>query len=393
MAAGVTLAGLRPLWVAPWLVLAAACGDPRSSRVRPTGPGPAQALSAREFGILGGLEAPSPELDHTGALVLIDPALGVSNVQCTATLIGPETAVTAKHCVQLLGLFESFGQRAVWSQGGDVQSPTQLTRVVAVESVEPGEEAGALGNGRDVAVVHLGEPVAIEPAQVKSFRAEQLGTAMVTLGFGSAAARAAPDGVRRIGRETVVAAEGLLYEILYGGFETFLEVELTGRVSDRDYLQVVARDPSLVDLGALREQYDGTSLITEYEVVTRTLEGNTRNCRGDSGGPLAQVGTQGEWEIYGVLSGGPSSFRAECDFGQVYATFGPATLSFLERARGWVDPCGDVDERGSCAGAILQRCETDIGSNVRRLVDEDCAASGQSCVVLGDTARCSGAAL
>jgi hypothetical protein len=141
---------------------------------------------------------------------------------------------------------------------------------------------------------------------------------------------------------------------------------------------------------ALLDAYEHTRLIPDHEIVTKTLDGNTRSCRGDSGGPLLRVSARGEWEVYGVLSGGPGSLRAECDFGQVYSTLGPVTFPFVEASLSWADPCGSLEANGACAASVAERCETNLAANVRRVVREDCGASGLTCRVAGGIARCVG---
>jgi hypothetical protein len=336
---------------------------------------------------VAGVVAPNPALDHTGALVWVGVESGIINPLCSATLIGRETAVTAKHCAQSLGAFEQFGTPVMWARGANAREPDELVRIVAAESPEPGDEPGALGLGYDIALIHFADPVEAEPAIVKAFSPDLLGASMVSLGYGMSAARVEPDGLRRIGRESVVALDGLLYQILYGDFESFVEAEVEGRVSDTDYVALAQEDPSIADLASLREQFDGTRLIPEHEICANSLR-NTRGCRGDSGGPLLRVGARGEWEVHGVLSGGPRSARAECDFGEVYATFGPHTFSFVEQGRSWTDPCGDVDEVGLCDGALMRRCESHLATHVRRLIEQDCGAAGQPCVAAEGSVQC-----
>jgi trypsin len=199
----------------------------------------------------------------------------------------------------------------------------------------------------------------------------------------------ASDGLRRIGREEVVATSGALYEILYGSFEAYLEVEFTGDIGEQDYLGLLEREPTLPDLDRLWDQYTETQLIPDHEIVTKTLHGDGRSCRGDSGGPLLLVSGRGEWEVYGVLSGSPGSARAACDFGQVYATFGPVTFPIIEAGVAWTDPCGTADSLGRCDGSIAERCETDVAANVRRPVSKNCATSGQRCRMGDGGAECS----
>ncbi len=336
--------------------------------------------------LIGGLVAWSPELDHTGALVRVDADSGKNEIVCSATLISTEAAVTAEHCVRLLAAFQRLGQLVAWAGGPDVNNPAHFSLVVGVEHAEGTEQPGAAGFGYDVAVVHLDEPIDVAPAVVRPFDSAAIQGSMVTLGYGMPAAWAAPDGMRRIGRETVSALRGRLYEAIYGSFDAYAERQLANAgASDR--LGVTVSTP---DEGSLRAVYDSTLLIPEHEVVTRTLGQNTRGCRGDSGGPLMRVSEAGDWETYGVLSGGPSSSRAECDFGQVYATFGARTFPLVSGARGWTDPCGSTSTVGTCSGSVLSRCEVDLVAGARRLVSEDCQRSGQRCVTSVVGVQCGG---
>lgn len=311
-------------WVMVWISAGpagvAACGT-----------SPPDTLQVGRFQVVGGLVARAQELDHTGAIIRVDRETGTRNVLCTATLIGAETALTAKHCADRLALVQTLGDQASLAIGFDVAT-AELVPIVAVQVPAAAPEGGALGAGYDLAVIHLDEPVAVRPARAQPFDPSWIRGSVVTLGYGMPNAWSAPDGLRRIGRETVVATSGLVYEILYGDFESYLEVELTGASTSEDYLARTEADPTLLDVNALRDVYAQTRLIPGHEIVTKTLDGNTRGCRGDSGGPLLRVSARGEWEVYGVLSGGPASLRAECDFGQVWSTLGPVTFPFVVEA-------------------------------------------------------------
>jgi len=353
------------VWVLASLVSAAsllACGNLEH-----------QPLGNARLEIIGGLLAPSDELDHTGVVARIHPATGSASPLCTATLVGRETVVTARHCADTLAPIERSADRIVWARGADLEQSQQRVDIASIELPERGAEPGALGIGLDVALLHLAEPVDVPPVVVRAWDPSSSHVALVSLGYGMPAAWRVPDGRRRIGREQVAATAGLVYEILYGDFEGFLEAEAEAE-APRAADPLALSSGGALDVEALRQRYERTRLIPEHELITRTLPGSTRGCRGDSGGPLLRVGPTGEWELYGVLSGGPRSARAECDLGQVYAIFGPQTFGFVEAGSRWTDPCGDVDATGVCDGGERRRCETSLASRERRLVLERCTA-------------------
>jgi hypothetical protein len=211
---------------------------------------------------------------------------------------------------------------------------------------------------------------------------------MVTLGFGVSSANGSVDGKRRIGRETVSAIEGPAFAGFFGDFESFVEFALTGAVSEIDVLPIVEANPELGDLELLRQEFESSRLIPGYEVVTGKAPGDTQSCSLDSGGPLARVNAQGEWETYGVVSGGVRADRPLCAFGQVFAVFGPDTFAFVEAERGWTDPCAEIGAAGSCDGDVVLRCETSFARGTRQLVEQDCAAAGQTCAASAGVAAC-----
>src|SRR6185369_5697553 len=97
--------------------------------------------------------------------------------------------------------------------------------------------------------------------------------------------------------------------------------------------------------------YDASLLDKEYEVVTGGVPGDAQPCFGDSGSPLIRR-SNGRNVAYGVVAGGIDSRDLVCDYGPVYASFGPETLAFLPKAQAWVDPCGDLTTQGTCAGSV-----------------------------------------
>lgn len=362
---------LRHALPASLLALSVAC----------SGPAPDAELGHSQHDIIGGFHATSPELDHTGALIAVDPVSGELIPFCSSTLIGPQTVVTAKHCAVLYPQLEQSGYGLFWGVGPDGQSSTELVPVVAADSA-PGDIGGFVGLGRDAAVVHLDRvPQGLTPATPRGLDESFEGEALVSIGYGVHGADGSFDDQRRIGRETVVATSGRVHEVLFGSFENFVEFWFTGQVSDVDYIAVLlAEDPTIEEyLNQLRGFFDAYLLLDRHEAVTGLAASDTQTCYGDSGGPLARL-TAGGWETYGVVSGGYGSLRLACDFGTVYSTFGPVTLAFLDARRTWTDPCGDVSVGGACDGAIARRCESSFTGGLRRLSSEDCAASGQVCV-------------
>lgn len=339
---------------------------------------PARELAQRQLDIIGGNVAPSEAFDHTGALLYRVRASGNVGLLCSATLIGPETVVTAKHCVAPLIAFERSGIDVSWARGSDFNAPSELVPIVAFAR-SPIETGGAFGYGSDVAVIHLERPVTAPLALPLPFTSDLLGQTLTTVGYGISTADGAVDGLRRSGRETVSAIGGNIYQAFFGDFESFVEWSLTGIVSATDYLAVIEQNPDLVDLAALSTEYTSWSLLEQHEAVAGTSADDTQSCTGDSGGPLGRIGEDGRFETFAVVSGGPSSESSACDFGQVFASFGPETYPFVAAAASWTDPCGDVDARGECQGSIARRCETSFASAVRRLTEQDCGASGQSC--------------
>lgn len=288
----------------------------------------------RGLDLIGGPRAPSAALDHTGGLVYRVRSSGATGLLCSATLIGPQTLVTANHCVAPLATFARIGIDVTWARGASFLEPLEEIPLAGFIS-SPIPNGGALGYGADVAVLHLQRPAAVAPAVVRPFTHDLLGQSLVTLGFGVSSATGVNDGWRRIGRETVVATRGLIYQAMFGDFESFVEWQLTGGTSSADALAELERDPTLADLDALRAEYERWQLLEEYEIYAGNAPGDTQSCDGDSGGPLGRVAPDGSFETFGVVSGGANSARSQCDNGQLFATFGPEVFALLERELSW----------------------------------------------------------
>jgi hypothetical protein len=337
-------------------------------------------VESREQAIIRGTLVQSEELDHTGAPVIVDPDTEQRSVFCTATLIGPEVVVTAKHCALTIFDAESLGLPVEWLAGPSVAEPVEQIPVAAV-ALEPVNEGGFLGIGRDVGVVLLDRPASVAAAEPALIGDEHVGQAMLSIGYGIFTPNGARDGRRRVGTEAVEAIRGRAFEDMFGSFENFVEWNLTGNVTSANFL--AGFGPGDLRLALLlpgfRAEYEGALLLDGYEAVTGRSPGDTQTCSGDSGGPLAQREDDGTWKTYGVVSGGVFSAQSICDYGSVFAVFGSETLAFLERARSLPDPCGAVSAQGECQGALAVRCQTALLDGVRRLIERDCGAIGQTC--------------
>ncbi|MEY2931699.1 MAG: hypothetical protein RL033_2448 [Pseudomonadota bacterium] len=346
-------------------------------------------LEVRDQSIIRGTLVQSEELDHTGALVVVDPETKQRSLFCTATLIAPETVVTAKHCALTILEAESVGLPVEWLAGPSVAEPIEQIPVAAV-AFAPGNQGGFLGIGRDVAVAHLDHPASVAFVEPALLTDEQVGQEMLSIGYGIFTPNGAQDGRRRVGSEAVAAIRGRAYEAMFGGFENFLEWAFTGDVTSANFLQSVAPGDRLFALAlpGLRQDYESTQLLDGYEAVTGRVLGDTQTCSGDSGGPLAQRDADGTWRTYGVVSGGLDSARSVCDYGSVFAVFGPETLTFLDDARAWADPCAEVSVLGECQGQRAVRCQTSLLDELRRPIQRDCAAAGLACFLGPNGADC-----
>jgi len=287
-------------------------------------------IGRRGADIIGGELADAAELNHTGGLVRVDPETLEPALFCTATLIGPETVVTAKHCARRLAEYAARGFDLAWLAGPSVAAPVEIIPIVAAVEA-PANQGGFVGLGQDVAVVHLEHPTSIPPAVPTLLTSAEIGQSMLSIGYGMFTVDGDQDGRRRVGHETVIATEGRTFEAMFGSFENFVEWALTGQTTSENILLAFSPGDLLgaLILASYRRDFDSLLLLEGHEAVTGRAPGDSQSCSGDSGGPLARLTPDGTWQTFGVVSGGLYSARSVCDYGTVFSTFGPESLAFV----------------------------------------------------------------
>ena len=373
----------------------------------------ATSNSKNEHSLIGGFAANDARLDSIGTMVMVPP-LGPPELICGASVIGPETVLTAKHCARVIPMAMQEGFKIAFAVGPNVAAPKQLIEVASF-ATSPGDVGGFVGMGTDVAILHLEHPIrGLTPLLIGQLTDEQIGKPFSAVGYGIQD-NLENFGTRRLGRQTLKATEGRVWEALFGTFDNFFAWATTGEApgadGDQPGVPVPSDTPAIAsdagrpvldggiatdggtatDAGAppgptsledfFREIWDATLLLEDNEVVTGGAPGDAQPCFGDSGSSLIRY-QNGRFVSYGVVSGGIGSRELLCDMGTVYATFGPEVAAFLAKSLKWTDPCADIDTRGTCDGNVARRC-TNLAEGRRRLTDFDCSLFGMTCNTQG----------
>lgn len=350
--------------------------------------------------IIGGVAADSASLDAIGSLGLADP-WGTVQPFCTATLVGPETVLTARHCAELFdsGLYAGYGYRIVFAIGPDGYAPRRTVEIVASTELPRGEQQSFVGYWRDVAALHLDQPIAdIAPARMQALNDRDVGRDFAVIGYGMRN-NAGDYGIRRAGTVELRARSGRVFEMIFGSYEAFREWLVSqghfGVILDRQELErelgvaLPAEDDEMQppfdgdyddDYEQLyRAYYETTYLLPEYEAWVGNTPGDAQICHGDSGGPLVRF-VSGQLRVFGVASWGIHSREMYCNYGGMYAVFGQESLDAANQARRWRDPCGETTAAGECRGDVAVRC-TASGEGPRRVTRTRCNLLGQTCGV------------
>jgi Trypsin len=399
--------------------------------------------------IIAGVPANGAKLNAIGSIgyLYVDPYTQTSYYQpyCSGSLIGKQTVLTAKHCLQFFASDYANGAKTVFAIGPDATAPVRLVEVVDLQGA-PVDSGGFVGFGHDVGVMYLAEKISdLTPLKLGKLKSQDLGKKFIEIGYGVRDNTSAY-GTRRTGNATLRATSGKVFEIIFGSFARFKSwfqtgspgteaLFVTGPVAPAAFLPIAraiyesgdtragaggapSEPPSGSGSGGkggptpeggagpvpaggsdnggdydpdayLHYIYDNTLLTDGYEAVFGGAKGDAQACFGDSGAPVIRADSSGNLVAYGVISGGIGSSQLICDYGGVDSVFGPEVTTFLQAAKQWVDPCKGLSVVGKCSGKVAQRCTSPL-EGPRRLVKFNCGSLGQVCATQPDgSAGCS----
>jgi len=376
---------------------AAACADQGAATEQPK-------IGGQNEAIIGGVPANSPKLNAIGTLGVqtsyTDEETGevyeYFQPFCTASLIAPNTVLTAKHCVAGIEQDSYYGYQFVFGIGPDGFNPVRKIPVISVQREPNNDIAGVMQLGHDVAVVHLGQAVTdLVPLEIGALDKSMIGQRLGAIGYGEQNING-DWGTREAGNVTFNALQGKWLELMFGSFEGFKDYlnEMGGYgendgSSSGDGDGDVSADAGVgtgdagtgggFDDSYLQYIYDTTKLLPNYEAYVGNKPGDVGTCFGDSGGPLVKT-VNGKVTAFGTVSGGLGSSTLQCDYGDIYAAFGPKVVTFLNKAKAWKDPCATTTTAGACDGDTVNRCTNWVEGD-RRLISTDCSLLGQTCGV------------
>jgi hypothetical protein len=134
--------------------------------------------------------------------------------------------LTSRYCGTLFQQ-GSYGSSLKFAIGADSAQPKRLIDVVDVEFA-PANVSNGVVIYPDFAVLHLGESVTdVTPFPVASLTDDLIGKQLAAVGFGASDLRY-QSGTRRAGAVTLRATSGLLFPLIFGGFDAFYQYELSG---------------------------------------------------------------------------------------------------------------------------------------------------------------------
>jgi hypothetical protein len=283
------------------------------------------ALASTRQPIVDGFATTDPALDAIGGIVFNYAPAKIEDFSCTATLIAPKVALTARHCVEgdsgwHFFPFPSFNNFLVF--GDNVTKPEQKVKIKGYVTAPAGPGGLLNDGGRDVAVIFLDSvPSGITPATLGHFDASMLGSQFRIAGFGWTENFTV--GTKFEGLATARALAGEWYPLLFSDdYEAFDEWYWT---------DASMATPSETEQAAWWTP--GTyTLEAGYELLAGGLPGEAVSCFGDSGGPLFQATTAADFTVYGVSFAGEGSIEKVCGLGGGYLVLNDEMLAFVEDA-------------------------------------------------------------
>lgn len=278
-----------------------------------------ESVGSSESEIIGGTATDDPKYQAVGAIYVEAPEFEISDVICSATLVGPQTIVTARHCMPTVELFLELGGTAYMAFGEFAFGADQLVAITDYVTAPAAPHGrGLLGDGgRDIAVAHLASvPVGIKPAKLGRYEGCMNDDRFQIVGYGFN-----EDffyGNKFAGTATARAHAGRWYRLIFDNDkQAFLDW----------YFTDAATSPTQAEA---EQWWDGFRLEAGYELLAGGLDGEAVACFGDSGGPLLKGTKASNMTTYGVSFAVEGSLSTICAKGGGYAVFNRENLDFVK---------------------------------------------------------------
>lgn len=334
--------------------------------------------------LVGGMATDAPAYDAVGTIRGVFTDESTSTITrghaCMGTLIGARAVLTSRSCAQAV----EERRRAdvptyVFGIGGKAASLRPEVEIVEVElgpATAPPNRWSPVPDG--LGVVYLRESVSeVVPARPAAVDDTHVGQTFAAIGRREDAPEMSTERV--VGEVHLAARRGSLFELTFGDFRTYFTWYTWGDEPPTDCADP-AQSRRCESLEAVSAMWTQARLELGRLVLVGRSPSDAHPCHADRGGPLARADATGLM-VYGLFDRGHTlshEFGDQCELGATYSTFDVEALQFLARAATWVDPCGAVSVRATCAGDVAQRC-TKPEEGRRRKVSFDCASVGLRC--------------